>query len=79
MKYKVIKTFKDNDVVRSVGDIIEADGTRAMKLLQYKLIGLYEEEKKVEVIEKKEVVEKIEVIEKAVKEEPKKENTKKSR
>ena len=65
MKYQVIKAFKDLDVTRNVGDIIEVDKNRVGKLLQYRLIGL---------IEQKE-----EKIETAVKKEPAKENTKKRR
>ena len=52
MKYQVIKSFVDvGDIMRKVGDIIDLDGYRAGKLLQYRLIGLVKETavKKVEV------------------------------
>lgn len=45
MKYKVIKSFKDvGEVTRNIGDIIDIEGARAGKLLQYKLIGLVQEQ-----------------------------------
>ena len=44
MKYQVIKAFKDiGEITRNVGDIIEVDGPRAGKLMQYRLIGLVKE------------------------------------
>ena len=43
MKYQVIKAFKDMNVMRNVGDIIEVDKNRVGKLLQYRLIGLISE------------------------------------
>ena len=44
MKYQVIKSFIDvGNVTRNIGDIINIDGHRAGKLLQYRLIGLVKE------------------------------------
>ena len=68
MKYQVIKSFIDvGDIARNVGDIINVDGNRVGKLLQYRLIGLVKENavKKVEiektVIETKEINELAEI------------------
>ena len=43
MKFQVIKPFKDGNLTRSIGDIIDIEEHRAMKLLQYKLIGFVKE------------------------------------
>lgn len=59
MKYQVIKAFNDLGRARNVGDIIEVDGKRAGKLIQYRLIGLVKE-KAIKVVE----------VEKAVSVEP---------
>ena len=46
MKYQVIKAFIDGSVTRNVGDVIEADGNRLAKLLQYRLIGLVSQDER---------------------------------
>jgi hypothetical protein len=80
LKYKVIKTFIDGSVTRNVGDAIEADGNRLAKLLQYRLIGLVNQEEKVldlideakvEEVESPEQVEEAEIIPAEVEEKPK--------
>jgi len=81
LKYQVIKSFIDvGNVTRNIGDIINIDGHRAGKLLQYRLIGLIKETAvKVVEVEKAVKVEEVEtavvetVVEKAIVEEkPKK-------
>ena len=65
MKYQVIKSFIDvGNVTRNIGDIINIDGHRAGKLLQYRLIGLVKETA-VKVVEVEKAV-KVEEVEKAV-------------
>jgi hypothetical protein len=64
LKYQVIKSFVDlGNITRNIGDIIEVDGHRVGKLLQYRLIGLVKETAVKEVEVEKAVIEVIEIKE----------------
>jgi len=66
LKYQVIKSFIDvGNVTRNIGDIINIDGHRAGKLLQYRLIGLVKE-RAVKVVEVEKAVKVEEIAEKIV-------------
>lgn len=70
MKYKVVRPFLDGEVYRNIGDILTLNNNKASKLLKYRLVCIYKEEKE-EVVEEK--------IETAVKKEVKKQNTSKKK
>ncbi len=57
MKYQVVKAFLDGNITRNIGDVVEVEGHRAGKLLQYRLIGLVKETATLKIEVEKAVVE----------------------